>query len=203
MMNMTEQFLAPTIPSQFYWFNEPVRVVCGQGLELWTKPKTDFWQRTHYGFRRDDGHCLLTDIDGDFCVTAQMEWTPQAQYDQCGLIVRIDEENWLKASTEYENERLSRLGSVVTNFGYSDWATQDVSSEHTSIWYRISRHGQDVKIEASYDGEAWRQLRIAHVHKAAETLAVGFYACSPIGENFWSRLLCFRCEPNHWSYQHE
>ena len=202
-MNLFEQFTTSTIPPQFYWFNEPARVVCGHGLELWTKPKTDFWQRSHYGFRRDDGHCLFTDIDGDFCVTAQLEWKAQAQYDQCGLMVRLDEENWIKTSTEYETASLSRLGSVVTNLGYSDWATQDVASTQTTIWYRISRHGQDFKIDASHDGETWRQLRITHLHKSAERLAVGIYACSPIGENFWSRVISFRCEPNHWSYQNE
>ncbi|GAK52022.1 hypothetical protein U14_03269 [Candidatus Moduliflexus flocculans] len=202
-MNIFEEFTTPTLPSQFYWFNEPARVVSGQGLELWTKPKTDFWQRSHYGFRRDDGHCLFTDIDGDFCVTAKFEWNAQTQYDQCGLMARIDAENWLKTSTEYETASLSRLGSVVTNFGYSDWATQDVDSDQTRIWYRLSRHGQDFKIEASYDGDRWRQLRITHLHNAGERLAVGIYACSPIGENFWSRVISFRCEPNHWAYRHE
>jgi len=197
-MIRTETFSQPTLPDNFYWLNEPARYVCGQGLEMWTKAETDFWQRSHYGFRRDDGHCLLTDITGDVCVTTQVEFQPQHQYDQCGLIVRIDAENWLKVSTEYDDPHISRLGSVATNLGYSDWATQDVSSEQAEMWYRINRRGQDFKVEASHDGNDWKQLRITHLHQASETPAVGMYACSPIGRNFHCRFLRFICEPNQW-----
>jgi regulation of enolase protein 1 (concanavalin A-like superfamily) len=198
-MNITEKFLQPTLPQGFYWYNEPARYVCGQGLELWTKPETDFWQRSHYGFRRDDGHCLFLDVKGDFCVSTHVEWTPKTQYDQCGLMIRVDSENWIKTSTEYENEQFGRLGSVVTNLGYSDWATQDISSDHTVMWYRISRRGQDFKIEASFDGEVWKQLRIAHLHKVSNIIAAGMYACSPIGADFQSRFIHFTCGPNTWS----
>ena len=59
-MTHTETFSQATLPDNFYWLNEPARYTCGQGLEMWTKAETDFWQRSHYGFRRDDGHCLLT-----------------------------------------------------------------------------------------------------------------------------------------------
>ena len=114
-------------------------------------------------------------------------------------MIRVDAENWIKTSTEYENEELGRLGSVVTNLGYSDWATQDISSEHTAMWYRISRRGQDFKIEALFDGEVWKQLRIAHLHKASDTIAAGMYACSPIGSDFQCRFTRFTCGPNTWS----
>ena len=35
----------------------------------------------------------------------------------------MDSDNWFKASIEYENESIQRLGSVVTNNDYSDKAT--------------------------------------------------------------------------------
>ena len=200
-MNISENFLQATLPQGFYWYNEPARYVCGQGLELWTKPETDFWQRSHYGFQRDDGHCLFINAEDDFCVSTHVEWTANAQYDQCGLMIRMDAENWIKTSTEYENEHVSRLGSVVTNLGYSDWATQDIASEQTAMWYRISRRGQDFKIEASFDGEHWKQLRIAHLHKASDTIAAGMYACSPIGNDFRSRFITFTCGPNTWGLE--
>ena len=45
------------------------------------------------------------------------------RFDQCGIVMYLDSENWLKGSVEYENEAFQHLGSVVTNGGYSDWAT--------------------------------------------------------------------------------
>ncbi|MFN2340367.1 MAG: DUF1349 domain-containing protein [Halanaerobium sp.] len=50
------------------------------------------------------------------------------------MILRLDRENWIKISTEYEDQKISRLGSVVTNPNYSDWATEDISSEINAVW---------------------------------------------------------------------
>src|SRR5512137_1206331 len=149
IMQIHEQFLTPSLPSGFYWFNEPSSYRLGNGLEIYTDEKTDFWQRTHYGFRRDDGHCLLATMSGDFSITTCVEFRPREKYDQCGLILRLDSENWIKVSTEYENEACSRLGSVSTNLGYSDWATQDIDSEHREMWYRVSKNGSDFLLEHS------------------------------------------------------
>ncbi len=197
-MLLHETFLTPTLPASFYWFNEPSRFQIGNGLEIFTDEKTDFWQRTHYGFRRDDGHCLFTRQTGDFTLTTHVEFRPQTQYDQCGLMVRVDAENWIKVSTEYEDEHHSRRGSVVTNLGYSDWATQDIPSTHREMGYRISRNGNDFLLESSYDGQTWQQLRITHLHNAGETLEIGVYACSPIGKDFWCRFKFVEINENSW-----
>jgi regulation of enolase protein 1 (concanavalin A-like superfamily) len=186
-MNLVEQFLQPTIPENFYWFNPPTKFKLGYGLEILTDEKTDFWQRTHYSFQRDDGHCLFTRLAEDFSLSTHVEFRPQTQYDQCGLMVRINRENWIKVSTEFEDQAHSRLGSVVTNLGYSDWATQDISSTHQEMWYRISRTGSDFILENSSDGQIWLQMRVTHLHQASGALEIGVYACSPIGKDFWCR----------------
>lgn len=202
-MHREETFQDPSIPAGFAWFNEPARYRLGDGLEIWTDAKTDFWQGTFYGLRRDDGHGLLTELEGDFSVTTQVEYRPLAQYDQCGLMVRVDTENWIKLSTEYESEAYSRLGSVVTNLGFSDWATQDVPSSHTEVWYRISRSGPDFRLEHSYDGREWVQMRVTHLHHAPAQLQVGVYICSPVGQDFWCRFKWLGIADNEWFYGSE
>ena len=116
------------IPEDFYWYNPPHFSIKNSVLVLDTLPKTDFWQRTHYGFIRDDGHCLFKDVNMSFLISIKTTFFPKKQYDQCGLMIRIDSENWIKTSVEFENSHLSRLGSVVSNKGYSDWATTDIES---------------------------------------------------------------------------
>jgi len=197
-MQLVERFRQPALPKNFYWFNEPAHYQLGAGLEIWTDEKTDFWQNTHYGFQRDNGHCLLTSQAGDFSLLTHVEFRPQEKYDQCGLVVRIDRENWIKVSTEYESEEDSRLGSVVTNLGYSDWATQDIASSHREMWYRISKKGSDFLLENSYDGQTWLQLRITHLHQAADDVEAGVYTCSPIGKNFWCRFTALEISDNQW-----
>lgn len=180
----TYTFETATLPDGFFWFNAPKRYFFDQGLNLVTAAQTDFWQGTHYGFRRDDGHCLLTTVAGDFSLATEVEFTPQSQYDQCGLMVRVDSQNWIKCSVEYESPTLSRLGSVVTNLGFSDWATQDLTTSVTAMRYRLSRNGQDFQLEYALPGGAWQQMRITHLHAVGDALQIGIYACSPVGEDF-------------------
>lgn len=149
-----------------------------------TDPQTDFWQQTHYGFQRDNGHALLTDVDGDFTFTTRVRFQYAGQYDQCGIMVRVDDQQWIKVSLEYEDSQYGRLGSVVTNLGYSDWATTDVSSKVNELWYRVQREGDDFTITYASDGQEWIQMRIAHLHGAPSQLKVGFYACSPQDSSF-------------------
>lgn len=197
-MSFITQFQQSSLPDQFHWFNEPARFQLGAGLEIFTDEKTDFWQTTHYGFRRDDGHCLFTSRSGDFTLETHVEFRPLERYDQCGLMVRMNPENWIKVSTEYENEGCSRLGSVVTNLGYSDWATQDIPAGRTQMRYRISKNGSDFLLENSFDGHTWLQMRIAHLHRLADIYEIGVYACSPIGKNFWCRFKSLEISENRW-----
>ena len=197
-MHRIEQFSQPSLPEGFYWFHEPSRYGLGNGLEIFTDEKTDFWQRTHYGFQRDDGHCLLIKQTGDFSLTTRVEYDPRQKYDQCGLIVRIDSQNWIKVSTEYESEHVSRLGSVVTNLGYSDWATQDVSSHQRIMWYRINKRGSDFLLENSHDGQTWLQMRVTHLHQSVEQVEIGVYACSPIGKDFRCCFKSLEISDNQW-----
>lgn len=199
-MQRIEKFLQSSLPADFFWFNEPTNYQLGNGLEIFTDPKTDFWQRTHYGFQRDDGHCLFTTQTGDFALMAHVEFHPQEKYDQCGLMVRGDKDHWIKVSTEYENEKIGRLGSVVTNRGYSDWATQDIPASHRQMAYRISKNGNDFLLENSYDGKEWLQLRITHLHKSFEQLQIGVYACSPIGKDFRCRFDLLTISENTWAF---
>jgi regulation of enolase protein 1 (concanavalin A-like superfamily) len=166
------------------WLHPPPEWRIDRGLHVVTGARTDFWQRTHYGFQRDDGHVYALRVAGDFTLETRVRWTPRTQYDQCGLMVRAGPETWLKCSVEYEDERLGRLGSVVTNLGWSDWATQDVGSEVRAMSWRVSRRRDDFLVEWAADGADWRQLRVAHLHGCPAALDAGPYACSPVGERF-------------------
>ena len=150
-------------------------------------------------FRNDNGHSLLLESEINFSFTAKVSFHYRAKFDQCGLIIYLDSDNWFKASIEFENENFSRLGSVVTNHGYSDWATTDISTT-TAMWYRLSRRGPDFLIESSPDGLNFKQMRIFHLHRVGETSAemgrlnppgpaelpirFGLYACSPLHSSF-------------------
>ena len=165
---------------EFFWINQPERFSFESGvLTIDTDPETDLWQRTYYGFRNDSAHALITEKTGDFTFSAKTVFSTKTLYDQCGIILYQNSDNWIKASVEYENNDFSRLGSVVTSLGYSDWATTDISSAIITMWYRLSRIGQDYLIENSSDGIAYYQMRMLHMHLPIDSARIGVYACSP------------------------
>ena len=106
------------------------------------------------------------------------------RFDQCGIVMYLDSENWLKGSIEYENEEYQHLGSVVTNQGYSDWATTVIDASVKSMWYRFSRREDDYCIECSTDGVNFEQMRICHMHQGKGRIRFGIYACSPEDSSF-------------------
>lgn len=164
-----------------FWMNEPKDYeITDQMVQIKTEPGTDLWQRTFYGFQHDNVPALLVKTtESAFSFTVCTDFNAAEQYDQCGLIVYQDSDNWVKASVEYENELFQRLGSVVTNHGFSDWATIDITSKVCRMYYRLSRKGQDFKLEFSPDGHQFQQMRIFHLTAANAEINIGIYACSP------------------------
>lgn len=106
------------------------------------------------------------------------------RFDQCGIVIYLDSDNWLKASVEYENEEFQHLGSVVTNDGYSDWATTTIPAQVKTMWYRLSRRDDDYCIECSQNGLRFTQMRICHMLKGTGRIRFGIYACSPEDSSF-------------------
>ena len=119
-----------------------------------------------------------------FSFVVKTEFDGTHRFDQCGVAVYLDSENWLKASTEYENDSVQHLGSVVTNGGFSDWATVEIPASVKTMWYRLSRRNNDFRIENSFDGRVFKQMRICHLNKANDKIRFGIYACSPEESSF-------------------
>ena len=119
-----------------------------------------------------------------FSFFVKTEFESKHRFDQCGIVLYLDSDNWLKASIEFENEEFQRLGSVVTNHGYSDWATTDISASIKEMWYRLSRRESDYCMECSQDGVNFKQMRICHMWDGAEEISFGIYACSPEESSF-------------------
>lgn len=155
-------------------------------IEIVTMPQTDLWQQTYYHFRNDNAPVLQLETDEKyFSFIVKTDFTESHhRFDQCGIVMYLDSENWLKGSVEYENEAFQHLGSVVTNHGYSDWATTAISANIKSMWYRFSRREDDYCIECSADGETFTQMRICHMWEGAGKINFGIYACSPEQSTF-------------------
>ena len=196
------------------WIHRPKKAAVGvDAVTITTEAGTDLWQRSYYGFRNDNAPGLLVEREDNFSLTVRAFFSYRVRFDQCGLLIYLDSDNWFKASIEYESKEVSRLGSVVTNQGYSDWATQDIAT-CSLIWYRLSRRGPDFLAESSADGTTFSQMRVFHLHALGDTnpdeaaldepptrervVNVGIYACSPGQSSFEARFDHVSFEPCVW-----
>lgn len=169
-----------------YWIRPPkAYTITDEKIEIITEPVTDLWQRTYYHFQNDNAPVLqMKTSETFFSFTVKTAFESSWRFDQCGVVMYLDSDNWIKASIEYENEEYQRLGSVVTNLGYSDWATTDIPASIKHMWYRLSRREDDYCLESSLDGVNFKQMRICHLHKGAGEISFGVYACSPEHSSF-------------------
>ena len=165
------------------WTREPKNYAIKSGeIRITTEPGTDLWQRTYYHFRNDNAPVLQMDTEEKyFSFVVKTEFSESHhRFVQCGVVLYLDSENWLKGSIEYENEHFQHLGSVVTNYGYSDWATTEIPASIKSMWYRLSRREDDFCIECSDDGVIFHQMRVCHLHKAKGKIRFGLRFHQPV-----------------------
>ncbi|MGM9953284.1 MAG: DUF1349 domain-containing protein [Intestinibaculum porci] len=168
-------------------------------IDIITAPHTDLWQKTYYHFCNDNAPVLqMKTCDKFFSFVVKTTFESKVRFDQCGIVMYLDGQNWLKASIEYENERFSHLGSVVTNQGYSDWATTEIDASTSAMWYRLSRREDDFCIECSTDGQIFKQMRICHMEKAKGDITFGIYACSPEDSSFKATFTNMELLPCQW-----
>lgn len=172
---------------KFSWTRQPKSyAIKGDTVEIVTNPGTDLWQRTYYHFQNDNAPVLQMETEERyFSFVVKTDFSESHhRFDQCGIVMYLDSENWLKGSVEYENEEFQHLGSVVTNNGYSDWATTAIDAKVKTMWYRLSRREDDYCIECSLDGERFTQMRVCHMNRGGGKIKFGIYACSPEQSSF-------------------
>ena len=184
-----ELFDNPTFDPRLAWYNPPQAWRAAQSwLQVEPGAKTDYWQQPQHGIHSDNGPFLFTEMTGNFILTTHVRMNPANQYDQAGLMVRLSPECWLKTSLEFEVGIPSKLGSVITHQGFSDWATQDFAGRHPELDFRIRREGDDYTVDCSQDGSNWSQIRFSHLAVSAAqgkpAVQCGLYACSPIASGF-------------------
>ncbi|WP_303820010.1 DUF1349 domain-containing protein [Actinobacillus minor] len=64
-----------------------------------TAPHTDLWQHTYYHFQNDNAPVLQMETDEryfSFVVKSDFSGSQQ-RFDQCGIVLYLDSENWLKS----------------------------------------------------------------------------------------------------------
>ncbi|ADB34209.1 protein of unknown function DUF1349 [Kribbella flavida DSM 17836] len=176
--------------SEAAWLNQPEAVLAdGNNLLVTARGGSDFWRTTSYGFVHDDGHALLTDFPTEAAIEVGFVAAFEQLYDQAGLLIRVDEQTWIKAGVEY-TDGVPHLGAVVTH-GRSDWSMAPVPDwAGRDVTLRASRSGDAVTLRARCEDEPWRLLRLAPLAPDAEA-AAGPMCCAPTRSGLTVRFTSF------------
>jgi uncharacterized protein len=168
--------------SRMKWMNEPESVTVSENrITVRTRPKTDFWRKTFYGYVTDNGHFFHLPVAGDFTFQARIGGNYRDLYDQAGLMVRLDAQNWMKCGPELVDGR--RHASVVITREFSDWSTMQDLSNHGPVWWRAVRAKDSIELLCSLDGQRHESVRQGYM--APEVPAeVGIMCASPEGNGF-------------------
>jgi len=175
------------------WLNEPPAWSQDAGtIRLTTAPDTDFWRTTHYGFVRDTGHFRYERVTGDFTARVRIEGAYRDQYDQAGLMVRLDAATWMKCGIEYVDGR--QWASAVVTRELSDWSVVALDPEPPSLWIEVKRTAEAIQVSF---GEQHPDclLRLGAL-TGEDALEVGIMAASPDGTGFEVALYGFEVEPH-------
>ncbi len=158
------------------WLNPPADSRLDEGgLWLRTRERTDFWRHTHYGFVRDDGHFFGMQAPASFTAVVTFEGRYETLYDQAGMMLRIDESNWIKLGVEH-SDGMTNFSIVVTR-GNSDWSVvgQPLISGPQKV--RLTRtEGAVIAHFLRADG-VWQLMRVADFPDG--DARIGPMACSP------------------------
>jgi uncharacterized protein len=168
--------------SRMRWMNEPASYKSlGEKIVVHSRSKTDFWRKTFYGYITDNGHLFYLEATGDFTFQARVNGQYAALYDQAGLMVRLDTENWMKCGTEFFDGR--RHASVVFTRDFSDWSTMPDLSDTADIWWGAVRKKDSIETLCSLDGQKFTSVRQGYFVPGGK-VHVGIMCAAPEGPGF-------------------
>jgi regulation of enolase protein 1 (concanavalin A-like superfamily) len=164
------------------WFNKPKSWNGNtKKLTMTVDPGTDYWRVTHYGFIRDSGPFYYQEAKGNFEATVKITGQYQELFHQAGLMVRIDNKNWIKTGIEYV-DGVQNVSAVVTR-EVSDWSVVPRHDSPKSVWLRLLRKGDYVQIQYSFDNKKFDMLRLAYFPPNVKA-QVGMVAAAPGKKSF-------------------
>lgn len=163
------------------WLNEPE--YWGGDTEKITitaESGTDMWRQPGRGGIRSNGHFYYRTVDGDFTATVKVTGVYEAQFDQAGIMVMIDDERWMKCGVEVVDG--VQYASVVVTREWSDWS-RIALDDPAALWLKVERKGEILFVYYSLDGENYDLMRKAYFSDAL-SVDVGLATACPKGKGF-------------------
>ena len=167
------------------WFNEPDNwQINGGTLTMDVTPNSDYWRISHYGFTVDDAPFYYAEYGGEFEAKVKISGDYKVRFDQAGMMIRLDHENYIKNGIEFVDGKYN-LSTVVTH-KTSDWSVIALDRPVDYIWIKAVRRLDAIEIFYSFDDKEYHMMRNAWV-EANHPVKIGMFAACPDGNGFKAR----------------
>ena len=164
------------------WFNEPENWKIENGtLKMDVTPKSDYWRISHYGFTVDDAPFYYAEYGGEFVAKVKIIGDYKVRFDQAGMMIRIDHENYIKTGIEFVDGKYN-LSTVVTHHT-SDWSVIALDQPVKELWIKAIRRLDAIEIFYSFDDKEYKMMRNAWMEQN-RPLKIGMFAACPDGDGF-------------------
>lgn len=164
------------------WFNEPANwSIKGNTLLMDVTPNSDYWRISHYGFTVDDAPFYYSEYGGEFEAKVKVTGDYKVRFDQAGMMIRIDHENYIKTGIEFVDGKYN-LSTVVTH-KTSDWSVIALDQPVKELWIKAVRRRDAIEIFYSFDDKDYRMMRNCWM-EANRPVKIGMFAASPDGDGF-------------------
>ena len=168
--------------NKMQWFNEPEKWnIENNSLSMFVTPQTDYWRISHYGFTVDDAPFYYGEYGGEFEATVKITGHYKERFDQAGLMIRLDNENYIKAGIEFVDGKYNL--SVVVTHHTSDWSVITLDRPVDFIYIKAVRRLDAIEVFYSFDGKEWVMMRNAWMQDN-HPVKVGVMGASPDGQGF-------------------
>ena len=172
------------------WFNEPENYSIRNGvLEMQVPAQTDFWRIAHYGFTVDDGPFLYAVYGGEFEAKIKVSGEYETRFDQAGMMIRLDHENYVKFGIEFVDGKFN-ISAVVTHHT-SDWSVIRLEEPIPYLWLKAVRRLDAIELFYSFDDREYTMMRPLWMQDNCP-LQVGPVAACPDGQGFKARFSDFK-----------
>ena len=164
------------------WFNEPEQwSIEGDMLTMTITPKSDYWRISHYGFTVDDAPFYYAEYGGEFEAKVKVCGDYKTRFDQAGMMIRIDHENYIKTGIEFVDGKYN-LSTVVTHHT-SDWSVIALDKPVKELWIKAVRRLDAIEIFYSFDDKTYTMMRNAWM-ESNRPVKIGMMGASPDGDGF-------------------
>ncbi len=186
---MTTTSISAQKLEKMQWFNEPEQYEIKNGTLTMNVPALcDYWRIAHYGFTVDDGPFLYGMYGGEFEVKVKVSGDYKVRFDQAGMMIRIDKDNYMKCGIEYVDGKYN-ISTVVTH-NTSDWSLIQLDKPVDYIWLKAVRRKDAIEVYYSFDDKEYTMMRTLWMQQNTPVM-VGMMAACPDGNGFRAKFSDF------------